>query len=148
MKKQEKIAEKYISGYSLPTGCEIDGVLVQVHKLKVNQGVYSGYTMRYGIQITFEDEMLPGDKYEYEETVPVNRVESEGIWRIYLSKVKRERVFESIQELIFHYLSEAEEEAEGKLTEPEHKDVSTDSVEDEAQAALESIDEMENLSTN
>lgn len=146
MKRQEKIAEKVFNEYKLPSGFEVGTIRATVYEVEVNKGVYRGYEKRYGIEMLFEDNMLDGGKYEYEETVPVSRVDSGRIKALYIDKIKREEVFDSIKEMIFHHLQIAEKEVEQKMTSPKHESVEADSVEDKAQAALDSIEEMEELS--
>lgn len=146
MKKQEKIAEKILNDYTLPSGFEVDTIRTTVYESEVSMGVYRGYKERYGIEMIFEDSMLRGGKYKYEETVPVSRVDSGKIKALYIDKIKREEVFDSVKEMIFHHLQIAEKEVEEKMTAPEHETVEADSVEDKAQAALDSIEEMEELS--
>lgn len=146
MREQEEIAEKFMSDYQLPSGFEVESVRTRVYKAKINKGVYSGYEKRYGIEMVFEDDMLSKGEYRYEDTVPVTRVDSGRIKALYIDKIKREEVFDSIKEMIFHHLQIAEKEVEQKMTAPEHQSVEADSVEDKAQAALESIEEMDELS--
>lgn len=146
MRRQDKIAEKVFNDYKLPSGFEVDTIRTTVYEVEVKTGMYTGYEERYGVEMVFEDNMLDGGEYEYEETVPVSRVDSGKIKALYIDKIKREEVFDSIKDMIFHHLQIAEKEVEEKMTSPKHESVEADSVEDKAQAALESIEEMEELS--
>lgn len=146
MRQEEEIAEKTMSNYKLPSGFEVESVVTTVYKAKIRQGIYSGYERKYGIEMVFRDDMLSNGEYRYEDTVPITRVDSGRIKALYIDKIKREEVFDSIKEMIFFHLQIAEQEVEQKMTAPEHQSVEADSVEDKAQAALESIEEMDELS--
>lgn len=146
MRKEEQIAEKIINDYSLPSGFTVDNISAEVYEAEFRDGVYKGYEKKYGVELVFRDDMLDGGEYRYEETVPVNRIEAGKIKALYLEKIKHVEVFDSVREMIFHHLQTAETEVQDKMTAPEHDNVDADNVEDRAQAALDSIEEMEKIS--
>lgn len=146
MREQNRIAEKVFNNYNLPSGFEVHTVRSVVYEAKANGGRYSSYDEIYGIEVVFEDNMLDGGEYKYEETVPISRVNSGRIKALYIKKVKQEKVFDSIEDMIFHHLQMAEVEVGEKMAAPKHESVEADSVDDKAQAALESIEEMDEIS--
>jgi CRISPR/Cas system-associated protein Cas7 (RAMP superfamily) len=140
--KKDQISEKTIRNKESPSGIAFDTVHVKVYEVELNLGPYAGYDESYGIEVVVYDDAFDQDKYEYYETVSVQKI-GRGKIKSFIDRIKNEKNFNSIEDMIIYHVTRAVEKADEHLLNPKYENPEADSTEDRAEAALDALEELE-----
>jgi hypothetical protein len=141
-RKKNQISEKTIKNKEAPSGTIFDTVHITVYEVELDAGPYHGYDEHYGIELYIYDDMLNQGKYEYYKTVPIKKI-GQGRIKSFITKIKREQNFDSLEDMIISHVSKAVNEADEEILSPEYKDETADTPQDKAEATLDALEEIE-----